>query len=99
MSNLVSTQYLGNKLMEFDQVKHVHDVDQTRFCLLCVNFSKFTTQLWPLDIVKIPFSLNVLPVEESVLHVKPVPGGGPVVRRRPADIGLQLGKSCYPCSR
>ena len=36
---------------------------------LCANFSKFTTQLWPLVIVKISFLLNISSVMEITLHV------------------------------
>ena len=43
------------------------------FELLGINFSEFTTQLWPLVIVRILFSLNILPVKEITLHVKPIP--------------------------
>ena len=33
-------------------------LDRTRLGLLRINFPKYTTQLWALDIVKIPFLLK-----------------------------------------
>ena len=48
------------------------DVDQTRFGLLCVNLSKFATQLWLLVIVNISVPPNILPRKEITLRVKPV---------------------------
>ena len=45
---------------------------RSRLGLLHVNFGKFRTQLWSLVIVKISFPLNMLPVKEIMLHVKPV---------------------------
>ena len=50
------------------QPSFAYDVDKTRFGLLCVNLSKFTTQLLPLVIVKISFQLNILSVMEITLH-------------------------------
>ena len=49
------------------------EVDQARVGLLCVNLSKFTTQLWPMVIVKISLLPSILPVKEITLHVKPAP--------------------------
>ena len=59
-SDFISAQYLKNKSMELDQILHMgcHWPD-LGWHLLCVNFHKSTTQLWPLVIVKILFPLNI----------------------------------------
>ena len=51
--NFVSAQYLENELMEEDQILHYAlTLTRSRLGLLGVNFCKYTTQLWPLVIVK-----------------------------------------------
>ena len=52
--NFVSAQYLEIELMELDQIL------RSSLGLLCVNFSNYTTQLWPLVIIKISFPHNTL---------------------------------------
>ena len=72
--NFVSAQYFGNRLMEFDQVLHMlrcwPDLVSGRYTSILVNFP---TQLWLFVIVEISFLLNILPVKEITLYVKPLP--------------------------
>ena len=58
--NFVSAQYLGNKLIEFDQFAYALMLTRARLGLLHVNFHKFTTQLWHMVIFKVSFLLNIL---------------------------------------
>ena len=68
--NFVSAQYLVIELIDLTKFSICIDVDRTGFGLLCVNFSKFTTQLWPLVIVKISFSLNIFTCKRNYTSCK-----------------------------
>ena len=62
----ISAQYCGKTLMDFDQILHLHWYwwHQTWDCL---SSRQFIAELWPLNDVRILFSLNILETNEWIL--------------------------------
>ena len=59
--NFVSTQYLVKEKLEFDQILRIHrPFNRSRLGLLQSMFCLFTTELWPLIIIRILFSAQYL---------------------------------------
>ena len=57
--NCVFTLYFVKELMVLSKIAYALTLNGSRLGLLSVSFCKFTTELWPLIIVRILFLLNI----------------------------------------